>query len=119
MSAPIWEGGEEQLAKGVWHLPESGTPEDGSLVVSSHRWKYLPPDPRTFYNLDLLEPGDVIEVLWDDDVYSYTVDTLFEVDPTDTAILQDAKNGSLILFTCTPLYSTERRLVVVAMLENE
>jgi len=117
VEAEILEGGEEALAEGVWHLPRTADPgTGGNFVVSSHRWKYLPPDPRTFYDLDKLEIGDMIEVTWAGEVYKYVVQDIFVVTPDRVDILAPSDDNILTLFTCTPLYSTDRRLVIKASL---
>ncbi len=119
VEAEILEGGEDVLAEGVWHLPRTANPADGgNTVISAHRWKYKPPDPRTFYDLDKLEVGDEIIVTWDNSIYIYIVNNIFEVASNEVDILSPSDNNKLTLFTCTPLYSTDRRLVVQADLES-
>lgn len=113
----ILEGDETTLDEGIWHLPRTSTPDKGgNTVISAHRWKYLPPDPRTFYNLDTIVPGDEIEVFWDDVLYTYEVVESFVVTPDRVDILAPTDEAILTLFTCTPLYSTDKRLVVRARL---
>ena len=116
----INEGGEEALALGVWHLPRTSTPDKGgNTVLSAHRWKYKPPDPRTFYNLDKLEIGDEVQVVWQGKMYIYKVRDIFEVTPEKVEILAPSDKPELTLFTCTPLYSTARRLIIKADLVKE
>ncbi|HUC19893.1 MAG TPA: sortase, partial [Candidatus Polarisedimenticolaceae bacterium] len=43
--------------EGVWH--QTGTLQTSNFVIAGHRFKYLPPNTTTFYNLDKLAPGDV------------------------------------------------------------
>jgi len=115
VDAVIYEGGQETLALGVWHLPRTSTPDKGgNTVLSAHRWKYKPPDPRTFYNLDKLEIGDEIKVYWEGREYNYKIEKIFEVTPDKVEVLAPSNKEELTLFTCAPLYSTQRRLVVKA-----
>ncbi len=119
VEAEILEGGIEQLAKGVWHLPRTSNPkEGGNTVITAHRWKYRPPDPRTFYNLDKMDLGDSITIFWEGDEYKYIVKDIFEVTPDKVEILAPSDEAELTLFTCTPLFSTDRRLVIKARLES-
>jgi LPXTG-site transpeptidase (sortase) family protein len=115
VSSQIYEGGEEAMEQGVWILPHTSKPVRGSnTVLSSHRWLYEPPDPRTFYNLDKLETDDVITVTWQGEEYHYRVREMKTVTPDQVEILGATKDPILTLFTCTPMYSTSHRLVVVA-----
>lgn len=119
VEAEILEGGIESLAQGVWHLPRTSNPKDGgNTVITAHRWKYKPPDSRTFYNLDKMEIGDSITVFWEGSEYKYIIDKVFEVTPDQVEILAPSDKAQLTLFTCTPLFSTDRRLVVKANLES-
>jgi len=117
VDAEIFTGGIGDLEKGVWLLPKTSTPsEGGNTVMSAHRWKFRPPDPRTFYNLDKMELGDSITVKWQNKTYIYTVSEIKTVTPYQTEILYPTKEPRLTLFSCTPLFETTHRLVVVAEL---
>ncbi len=119
VNAVINEGGPEALALGVWHLPRTSTPDKGgNTVLSAHRWKYKPPDPRTFYDLNKLDIGDKIKVIWQGKEYIYKVRDIFEVTPDQVEVLGPDDKPELTLFTCTPLYSTARRLIIKADLIN-
>lgn len=115
VNAVINEGESETLALGIWHLPRTSTPDKGgNTVLSAHRWKYKPPDPRTFYDLNKLEIGDEIKVIWQGKKYIYKVRDIFEVTPDQVEVLGPSNKSELTLFTCTPLYSTARRLIIKA-----
>jgi sortase A len=87
-------------------------------VISAHRWKFRPPDTRTFYNIDKLAVGDEIKIFWQGKAYYYRVRETKVVTPDQTEILYPTKEPQLTLFSCTPLFSTSHRLVVVADLEK-
>jgi len=115
VDADIYQGGIESLSKGLWLLPGTSTPDQGSnTVISAHRWLYLPPDPRTFYNLDKMEIGDRFTIQWQGAEYTYEVYEIKIVNPEQVEILDATKDPIVTLFSCTPLYSTEKRLVVRA-----
>ncbi len=115
---PVVEGEtEEALEQGAWRVPETSTPDQGgNTVISAHRWKLLPPSTETFYNLDKLEIGDEVTVYWERKKYNYLVNDIFEVDKTAVEIQDNTEDSRLTLFTCTPLFSTDLRLVVVSEL---
>lgn len=115
VDAQIFEGGIEKLSQGVWLLPYTSTPDQGgNTVISSHRWKFKPPDPRTFYNIDKMQGGDSIKIIWKGKKYYYTVREVKIITADQTEILYPTKDSILTIFSCTPLYKTTHRLVVIA-----
>ena len=116
IESPIIEGGNESaLSKGSWHLPDTGTPDTGNMVIGGHRFAYLPPNNTTFYNLDKLKNGDSIYVWWDRKIYKYTVYESIIVNPTDLSIENNTPTPTLTLLTCTPLWTASMRLIVKAI----
>jgi sortase A len=119
VNAPIvlTKNSEYGLSLGSWHVPESSTPDHGSnTVLTGHRFKYLPPNNLTFYNLDKLEAGDIISVIWQGKDYFYKVREQKIVSPEDLFILNDTKEPILTIYTCDPIYSQKNRLVVISEL---
>lgn len=121
VDAPIVEGAENEskkaLSKGAWRIPEASTPEKGSnTVISAHRYKYLPPNNLTFYLLDKLVAGDIVNVIWEGKLYNYKMTESKIVPPTEISILDPTAKPILTLFTCDPIWSEENRLVVIAEL---
>jgi sortase A len=92
---------------GTTSLPGAGQP----FAVAGHRTTYGAP----FYHLNELRRGDEIVVEMPYGRFTYAVDKLTEVQPDDVSVLADRGFG-LVLTTCTPLYSAQRRLVVWARL---
>jgi sortase A len=110
------------LDRGIWHRPNTSTPDKGgNTVVAAHRFQYTS-GPKTFYNLNKLKVGDKITVFWYDSKnigyeYIYEVNKSFIVPPTAVEIEnQTSKENILTLFTCTPLWTAKDRLVVTAKL---
>ncbi len=100
--------------KGVWIRPNGSMPDKGSnTVMVGHRLTYTDPE-GVFYFLNKLNPGDGITVYWQGKAYTYTVVYTKVVPPTDVAIEGPTANSQLTLYTCTPLWSLNDRLVVVA-----
>lgn len=103
------------LNHGAWRLPKSSTPEkNGNMILTGHRFKYLPPSNLTFYLLDKMEAGDIISVVWNNKTYYYRVKEKKIVKADDLSILKQTKTPTLTIYTCDPIYSTKNRLVIVA-----
>lgn len=115
VNVEIVEGnGESALLRGAWRIPStSNSPDIGNMVVSAHRFRYRPPSSETFYLLDKLERDDVFIVYWQGKEYDYKVTDIRVVNPSAVEILEPTPTPQITLFTCTPLFSTAQRLVVV------
>jgi LPXTG-site transpeptidase (sortase) family protein len=118
VKVPIVEGEDESaLDKGAWRMPETSTPEKGSnTVLTGHRWKFRPPNEKTFYLLDKLEAGDKFTIYWEGRKYEYKVVSISIVLPTDLSVLNPTADFVVTLITCTPLFSIAKRLIVVGEL---
>ncbi|PLX28062.1 hypothetical protein C0583_02415 [Candidatus Parcubacteria bacterium] len=117
VNAPIVESDNEQqgLSMGAWRVPDSSTPDQGgNTVITGHRFKYLPPHNVTFYSFDKLEKGDLVTVLWNKEEINYHIIETKVVPETEISIMDQTVEPRLTMFTCTPIYSTENRLVVIA-----
>jgi sortase A len=104
------------LNKGLWHLPGTSDPSlGGNTVISGHRYKWQPPDPRTLWNIDKVKVGDTITVRWNDRSYTYKVVKTAIVPPTQVSILDNTTQPQLTIFSCTPLFTSKNRLVLTAL----
>lgn len=117
VDAAILEGDSEAvLDKGIWRRPVGSTPDKGSnTVLTAHRFKYLS-GPNTFYNLDKLALGDTFDVIWSGVTRTYKVSAIHTVTPKQTEIENATDEPIVTLYTCTPLWTSTKRLVVVATL---
>lgn len=111
----------DNLMAGVGHDPLSAFPgEDGTCVLYGHRFlNWIDPSSGYFYLLDKLEPGDLIVILWEGKVYRYIAKESKVIEPTDHSIYGKREIPTLVLVTCTPLWTDKYRLVVFAELENQ
>ena len=111
---PIVSGNDESaLERGAWLLPESSTPDlSGNTILAGHRYKYRPPSKKTFYLLDKVKEGDLLQVFWEGKEYRYTVVSSEVVLPEQIGVLAQTEKPTLTLITCYPLFSDEKRLVV-------
>lgn len=101
------------LSQGAWILPGTSTPDKGSnTVLSGHRFRYKPPHEHTFYLLDKIAVGDMMQVFWEGREYRYRVFSTKIVAPNAVEVLKGTPNSILTITTCTPLFSTKERLIV-------
>jgi LPXTG-site transpeptidase (sortase) family protein len=116
IKAPVVEGEtEDALSRGAWRRPMSSTPDaGGNTVITGHRFQYLPPNNLTFYHLDKVQKGDEVVVYWDGMQYDYIVEKIFVVEADAVEIEENTSDSRLTLYTCTPLWTAQKRLVVVA-----
>lgn len=103
----------ETLKKGPGHMPSTPVPgQPGNAVVSGHRTTY----GRPFYDLDLLEEGDRIELETAVGTHVFEVRRTIVVEPTDVWVTEPIPGAWLTLTTCHPHYSAAERLIVQAQL---
>lgn len=107
------------MDKGFWHFPKSQLPgQKGNFVVIGHRYLELPPSKNTFFNLDKVKVGDRIEVQQEKNKYTYIVTNTKEVEKNDISVLQNHSDYRITLITCSPLWTSDKRLVITAKLDK-
>lgn len=108
----IFEGVDRQTLKsGPGHMEGSPLPgQPGNAVLSGHRTTY----GRPFFDFDLLEVGDQIEVESAIGIHIYEIRETRIVQPTDVWVTDDRAGAWLTLTTCEPKFSARLRLVVWA-----
>jgi sortase A len=116
--------GSEDLSDSLIQYPQTALPgRVGNSVIFGH--SILPQyfDPKNylsiFSTLPRLKSGDRVFVYYDGVTYTYEVESMFEVSPTDIQILEQSRGHSyLTLVTCTPPGHPlkPRRLIVRAKL---
>lgn len=114
LEQPIWGGSKANLERGVWLVQGTSTPDKGgNTVLVGHRFTYKNP-AGVFYHLDKVQHGDVITVHWQGKVYEYKVTEIKVVPATEVSVEDNTPEPQLTVYTCTPLWSVENRLVVIA-----
>lgn len=100
---------EDALRKGVWRVPDFGTPADRSrpMILAAHRfgyleWSNLYRRHNSFFNLPKLKNGDLIEITYKQRKYTYEV----YAESRGEEITDYTSN--LILYTCETLNSKVR-----------
>lgn len=115
VNGEIHEGEDEQtMNKGLWRIPHSSTPDKSSnTVIVAHRFMWTS-GAKTFYHLDKVNPGEEITLIWNKKKYIYKVHETKIVAPQETYIESPTKQPQLTLYTCHPLWTSDKRLVVIA-----
>lgn len=99
------------LKSGPGHMESTPLPgQPGNAVLSGHRTTY----GRPFFDFDLLEIGDEIEVESAIGVSIYEIREILIVQPTDVWVTNNRAGAWLTLTTCEPKFSARQRLVIVA-----
>jgi sortase A len=111
----IFEGNEESiLDKGVWIRPVSEHPfRSGNTVLAGHRYTNAF-DENVFYDLDKISKGDVIWAKWADSERKYVVSEVKIVSAETVEIESQTSEEILTVYTCEPLYTAEKRMVLIA-----
>lgn len=100
--------GGEDLSKSLIHYPGTALPgKRGNSAIFGHSVLPIFYDPKNYVSifslLPTLKKGDLIYINYDGVAYTYRVETLFEVMPTDIQVLdQDSTDSFLTLVTCVP-----------------
>lgn len=111
----------DQLYDQSWIVPWASSPEKGgNTVIVAHRYlrrnQTLAEDVKTFYNLPKMQVGDMAYINFAGKVYEYKVSEVFEVGPKDIWIEDNTTEPILTMYTCTPLWTSDKRFVVRAKL---
>ncbi len=112
LNMPLVEGTtDKDIAISAGHMITTAYPgQIGNCVIVGHRGYSF---GRLFNRLDELGPGDEIIVNVGSEQYKYEVYLSKVVLPTDTSVTnQTNKAKVLTLVTCTPLFSSEYRLII-------
>lgn len=116
----IFQGVNSQtMDKGFWHFPHSKYPgQKGNSVIIGHRFLHLPPAKDTFFNLDRIKIGDSIIIKHTEGDWTYIVTEIKEVQPNDISVIKESDDYRITVITCTPLWTSEKRLVVIGKLDK-
>ena len=120
-SASVAIGGED-LSQHIIQYPGTALPgKRGNAVLFGHSILPIFYNPKNYISifslLPTLKKGDMININYDGVSYTYQVETMFEVLPTDIQVLdQDSTDSFLTLVTCVPPGdpSKPKRLIVRA-----
>ncbi|MDD5960431.1 MAG: class E sortase [Methanobrevibacter wolinii] len=98
------------ISEGVYHERKSYNPGEGDVILFGHRTLLGSP----FLRLNELNPGDIITLQWPGiGEVNYTVYNKTVVPATYRPIIS-SDTQTLSLITCTPIGTTEKRLIIKA-----
>lgn len=106
-SAIVTIGGED-LSKSLIHYPGTALPgKNGNSAIFGHSILPIFNNPKNYISIFTMLPtlkiGDPIYINYDGVSYTYKVEEMFEVLPTDLQVLdQDASDSFITLVTCVP-----------------
>ena len=105
------------LDQGPGHYPQTVLPgEVGNAALAGHRT--IRGRPAFFYRLNELEPGDVLQIHYEDRSLTFVVERVFLTDPYDLSVIAPTDYPALTLTTCDPPGSDEMRLIVQSRLQS-
>jgi sortase A len=103
------------LQKGPGRYPDTAVPGQGKTIgIAGHRTTYLAP----FRHIDDLEEGDEVVVEMPYATFTYEVEQIDIVEPTEVDIVDDVGYERVVLTACHPLYSAAQRYAVFARLAD-
>ncbi len=103
------------LQRGPGHYPETPFPGEGGTVgIAGHRTTYLAP----FRHIDDLAEGDPIVIEMPYASFTYEVDSIEVVEPTDVQVVEPDGHERVVLTACHPLYSDAQRIAVSGRLTD-
>jgi sortase A len=116
VDAPVVQGdGWEQLKKGVGqHIGSANPGEPSNLVLSAHNDVF----GEIFRNLDQLKAGDTVVLYTSQQSFTYTVENTMIVEPTQVEVMAPTSDGVVTLISCYPYMVSNKRIVVIASLEQ-
>lgn len=116
VDAPIVQGdGWEQLKKGVGqHIGSANPGEASNVVLSAHNDVF----GEIFKDLEKLQPGDRITLFTSQQSHTYIVQQSMIVEPTQVEVMAPSREGVVTLISCYPYLVSNKRIVVIANLEE-
>jgi LPXTG-site transpeptidase (sortase) family protein len=113
VDTPIVEGPSLKVlnkTEGVWH--QTGSVNHGNFVLAGHRFRYMPPNTSTLYELNQLQVGDIIKLDWMGKQITYHVIQMKVVPASDVEILNQTKSPRLTLYSCNDVLMTHRVVAI-------
>lgn len=99
-------------APGLYEISDLPSDKNGRVIIAAHRDVY----GSWFYNIDKMRSGDEIKLYFDEKIYVYEyVDTKI-VEKNDWSITDKRGYSAVILTSCTPKGTSDKRIAVTGKL---
>ena len=107
---------DDTLRYAVGHFPKTAMPgESGNICIAGHRsYTYA----EYFNRLNEINAGDDIIVKSKGRAFTYKVSKTEVVKPSQVSVLEQTKNATITLVTCTPIRVGTHRLIIKGTLVN-
>jgi sortase A len=116
VDAPVVQGDSwDQLKKGVGqHIGSANPGQVGNVVLSGHNDVF----GEIFRYLEKLQPGDQVVLYTAQHQYIYFVTETRIVEPTQVEVMDPTSDATVTLISCYPYLIDNKRIVVIAKLQN-
>ncbi len=116
VDAPIVQGDDwEQLKKGVGqHVGSGDAGQPGNHVLTAHNDIY----GEIFRSLDMLQPGDEVQIQTVSEIFTYVIMETRVVEPTEVSVLGPTEGPTITLISCYPYAVDTQRIVVTGVLKG-
>lgn len=99
-------------APGLYDISDLPTKENGRVLIAAHRDIY----GAWFYNIDKMRKGDKIKIQFQNKTYIYDYVETTIVERTDWSVTEPRGFSAVVLTSCTPKGTSEKRIAVVGKL---
>ena len=87
---------------------------EGNVIIAAHRDVY----GAWFYSIDKIREGDKLRIYFEDKIYVYDYKDTNIVERNDWSLLKEGEEQMLILTSCHPKGTSEKRIIVRAVLSD-
>jgi LPXTG-site transpeptidase (sortase) family protein len=111
----------DALNNGVAHYKNTALPNSGSnIVIFGHSSAILGMGRYAdiFANLDNLDQGDEIKLIFNQKEYLYLVSEINIIAADDFSLVSPTERERLTLLTCWPIGTADKRLVIISIPKN-
>ena len=105
---------ELKKAPGLYETSALPDEEKGNVIIAAHRDVY----GAWFYNIDKVRAGDEMKIYFGDKIYVYEYKDTNIVEKNDWSLLKEEEEPMLILTSCHPKGTSEKRIIVRAVLKE-
>lgn len=101
-------------APGLYEISRLPCEEKGNVIIAGHRDVY----GAWFYSIDKMREGDKMKIYFGDKIYVYDYKDTNVVEKNDWSLLEEGDEQMLILTSCHPKGTSEKRIIVRGVLTD-